>query len=146
MISIDFSNIQLNLKKDDSKTYVFDEIRRKWLVLTPEEYVRQYFIKYIVSQGYSASKIAVEKAIRVNNLTKRFDIVVFDGNHEPLIIVECKAPEVNIDDKVLSQLLSYHSVLKCKYWVLTNGVSTYCADAGDIANIQWLTLFPANNF
>ena len=144
MIHIDFSGISLKLKKDNGKTSVFDPVRKRWFVLTPEEHVRQHIIEYMLNIiHYPAALIAVEKSIRVGNRNKRFDIVVYDKNHEPWMLVECKAPEVEISEKTLHQLLNYQQTIRCRYWLLTNGHQTYCADAGDTQQIYWMASLPA---
>jgi hypothetical protein len=144
MISPDFSNVQLKLRQQDGKTYVFDPIRKKWIVLTPEEHVRQYMIGYMTGMmQYPAGLLAVEKTIKVGNLDKRFDIVVYNRDHQPWMLVECKAPEVPVTEKTLHQLLNYQRTVQCNYWLLTNGHQTFCADACDIKHISWLSSLPA---
>ncbi len=144
MIALDLSTIQLKLKQSEGKTLVFDPIRKKWLVLTPEEHVRQYILQYLVeTMQYPASLLAVEKTIKVGTLNKRFDIVVYSREHIPWMLVECKAPGVEVTEKTLHQLLSYQRTVQCSYWLLTNGHQTFCADACDVQHIQWLTSLPA---
>ena len=143
MISLDLTNIQLRLRPDGDKTTVFDPIRKKWLVLTPEEHLRQHILQYMISvMQYPASLMSVEKNIKVGNLNKRFDIVVYDRDHKPWLLVECKAPDVPVSEKTLQQLLSYQGVVQCSYWLLTNGHQTFCADARDMENIKWLSSLP----
>jgi hypothetical protein len=91
---------------------------------------------------YPAALLAVEKAILVGSRTKRFDIVVYNREHKPWMLVECKAPEVPITEKTLEQLLNYQRSVQCSYWLLTNGHQTYCADACDVSNIKWLESLP----
>lgn len=144
MITLDHSNLQLKLKKDNGKTLVYDPVRRKWLVLTPEEHVRQYTILYLAEVlKYPLRAMAVEKKILFGKLTKRFDLVVYDRDHKPWLLAECKEPETVVSQTTLQQLLSYHNTIQCRYWLLTNGHQTYCADAGDIHHIQWLEQLPA---
>lgn len=147
MIVLDFSGIDLKLKKEAEQTRIFDPIRKKWCVLTPEEHVRQYILYYLTTVAqYPAAMLAVEKQIRINNLVKRFDIVVYNRQHQPWLLVECKAPEIALDEQTLHQLLNYNSTMNCNYWMLTNGHQTYCADACDVNNIQWLEHLPAYQF
>lgn len=148
MFSIDLSSIQLQLKKEQGKTLVFDPVRKKWLVLTPEEHVRQYMLQYLIEKlKYPVSLISVEKKILLGTLAKRFDIVVYNRNtHSPWMLIECKAPDVTITDSTLRQLLSYHNKMQCSYWVLTNGHETYCADATVQSNIKWMEALPAYSF
>lgn len=143
MVAIDFSNIELRLKKEQGKTYVFDPVRKKWIVLTPEEHVRQYLLQHFIkNMNYPASLIAVEKNIKSGSLNKRFDIAVYNRNHQPWLLVECKAPEVTIDQSTLNQLLKYHNELQCSYWLISNGHQNFCADACSIESIKWITQLP----
>ena len=147
MIFLNFSNIQLKLRQAEGKTSVFDPVRKKWLVLTPEEHVRQYMIHYLKdTMQYPASLFAVEKTIKVGNVSKRFDIVVYSREHKPWMLVECKAPEIPVSETTLHQLLNYQRTVQCRYWLLTNGHETFCADARDIENIKWLSSLPGYDF
>ena len=111
----------------DNKPQVFDPLRRQWVSLTPEEQVRQKMLYYLVeTRKMAAGLIAVEYSIKVNNLPKRADIVVFNNLGEPQMIVECKAESVPITEKVLDQAIRYYSGLKVKYLTLTNGKTMFC--------------------
>lgn len=144
MIQPDFTGVQLKLRKAEGKTSVFDPIRKKWVALTPEEHVRQYMLQYLMgAMQYPPGLIAVEKSIMVGTRIKRFDIVVYSRDHKPWMLVECKAPDVPVTEATLHQLLAYQRVMQCSYWLLTNGVQTYCANATDIENISWMNLLPA---
>lgn len=146
MISLDFSGITLKLKQEEKKTFVFDLVRKKWVILTAEEHVRQYLLRYLTEgMEYPTGLIAVEKKIAVGKLFKRFDIVVFDRNHKPWMLVECKEPGVDITEATLFQLLTYHSTIPCKYWLFTNGHQTYCADANDLTDIKWMQGLPLHD-
>ncbi len=147
MISLDFSGVDLKLKKDEGITRVFDPVRKKWFVLTPEEYVRQHILHYMIHTAlYPIAMLAVEKQLKINNRIKRFDIVVYNRQHLPWLLVECKAPEVPVDENTLYQLLSYNNAMQCSYWVLTNGHQTYCADACNLNDIKWAASLPAYQF
>jgi hypothetical protein len=144
MITVDFSNCVLRLRKQQDKTTVFDPVRKKWLILTPEEHVRQYILAYLINVlNYPAALIAVEKNIKVGNMNKRFDIVVYNRNHTPWMLVECKAPEIVISEATLQQLLNYQRTVQCSYWLLTNGHQVFCADACNVQDIKWLLSLPA---
>jgi hypothetical protein len=143
MIPLNFSNIELQVRQEQGKTTVFDAIRKKWVALTPEEHVRQLLAGYLVhTLGYPVGMLAVEKQIRVAGLAKRFDIVAYDRQHQPWLLAECKAPDTPVSERTLQQLLTYHSVLQCRYWLLTNGIHTFCADACDTQRICWLDGLP----
>ncbi len=144
MIQVDFTSVKLNLRKHEDSIQVFDPVRKKWILLTPEEHVRQYLLHYfILVLHYPATLIAVEKQITLGKLNKRFDIVVYNREHIPWLLAECKAPEVDISETTLNQLLQYHNTLQCRYWVLCNGHQLYCADSANPANITWLNYLPA---
>src|SRR4051812_1821678 len=127
MVQLDLIHTQLKLKHENGKAFVFDPVRKKWLVLTPEEHVRQCVLYYLKdSMQYPAAMMAVEKKIVLNNMLRRFDIVVYNGQHMPWMLIECKAPEVPVSEKTLNQLLQYQRSVQCNYWVLTNGHQTFC--------------------
>lgn len=137
---------QLRTRKLEANTEVWDLIRKKWVVLTPEEHVRQLLIHHLTSQhGYPAGRFAIEKRVMVGSRPRRFDAVLYDEQHHPWMLIECKAPEVPISTDTLYQLLSYHQQLQCQYWLLSNGHSTYCAKANNPESISWLAELPAYN-
>ena len=116
-----------NTIMEDGRVKVFDPIRKIYCVLTPEEEVRQKMLYYLVEQKkYPSGLIAVEYSIKVNNLPKRCDIVVFNKAAKPMMIVECKAESVPITQKVLDQAVRYYSGLNVEYLLLTNGKTMYC--------------------
>ena len=111
----------------NSKEYLFDELRKKWIKSSPEELVRQQFWKYLhYEKKYPKSLIAVEKKIVVNGLNKRFDLLIYNNDGKPNIIVECKSKNVKIDESALNQVLSYQYKLGANYLIITNGNKTYC--------------------
>jgi hypothetical protein len=125
MIKIEYPAYQPKIKKEDDKEFIFDEIRKRWVMLTPEEWVRQNFLQYLIQiKKYPASLIAVEKEIKLGELKKRFDIVVYDSNTKPWMIIECKEMNVKLDKAVLDQVLRYNITLHVPYLVVTNG--SYC--------------------
>lgn len=114
-------------KHDAGGVQVFDPIRRRWLALLPEEWVRQHFINHLVFDlGYPASLIAVERSLVLNGLAKRADILVHDAQGLPLLLVECKAPGVGITQRTFEQAARYNSVFRVKWLMITNGVKHYC--------------------
>ena len=123
MQDLKFPSCQFNIKREADQVYIFDEVRKKWLVLTPEEWVRQHVVFYLVGEkGYLPGLIGIEKTIKVNQRNQRFDLVCFDNDAKPLLIVECKAPEVSITQATLEQTLRYNSEVQAKYLMLTNGL------------------------
>ena len=107
----------------DSRHFIFDEIRKKHLVLTPEEWVRQHFIQYLISEKkFPRSLIQIEAGLNLNQLQKRTDIVVFSQLGERIMVIECKAPKVKITQKVFDQASRYNSIHKTNWLVVTNGL------------------------
>jgi hypothetical protein len=114
----------VRLKKQGAQTYVFDFIRKKWLVLTPEEWVRQHVLNYlVVEKKFMASSISVEKELQLNDLKKRYDIVVYNKQLQPYLIIECKAPYIQLDQLVVEQALRYNLIVKAELLMITNGIS-----------------------
>lgn len=125
MITVQFPEPLFRLKKRGEAAYVFDVIRKSWVRLTEEEWVRQNMIAFLTTGiKYPKESIAVEKKIMVNGLQKRFDILVYNSRQQPWMMVECKAPEVNISEDVLQQALRYTLAVPVPFIVLTNGQST----------------------
>ena len=125
MIKIEYPPYQPKIKEEAGKEFIFDEFRKRWVILTPEEWVRQNFLQYLTqTKKYPASLIAIEKEIKLGELKKRFDIVVYDSDTKPWMIVECKEMNVVLDKSVLDQVLRYNTTLNVPYLVITNG--SYC--------------------
>lgn len=125
MITINYPKHEFRFKKEDDKEFIFDEVRKQWLRLTPEEWVRQNFLQYlIITKKYPASLIAIEKEIKLNDLKKRCDIVVYK-NDKPWMIVECKEMNVSLNENTIEQILRYNMVMKVDYLIITNGTNIY---------------------
>tara|TARA_B100001175_G_scaffold261219_1_gene230327 strand:+ start:174 stop:608 length:435 start_codon:yes stop_codon:yes gene_type:complete len=125
MLKLNFPNFEFKLKNRDNKTYIFDIIRKKFILLTPEEWVRQHVVSYLINHGVSKNHIGVEKKIIVNKLTKRFDVVVFKRDGSVKLLVECKAPNIRIDQKVFDQTTIYNKNLNSEFVMITNGLVHY---------------------
>lgn len=125
---LSFPYSQLKLVKDgEGNIKVFDQLRNKFMVLTPEEFVRQNFVSWLVKDfGYPRSLMANEVTIKLNDTSKRCDTVVFDRMGKPLMIIEYKAPNVEITQSTFDQIVRYNIELKAKYLVVTNGRNNYC--------------------
>lgn len=133
MIKIDYPSYQPKIKNEAGKEIIFDEVRKKWVLLTPEEWVRQNFLQYLVQiKKYPAALIAVEKEIKLVDLKKRFDIVVYDASSKPWMIIECKEMNVELNKNVLDQVLRYNITMQVPYLVITNG--SYCMAFECVAN------------
>jgi hypothetical protein len=120
-LNLPFHPFKITLK--DSRHFIFDEIRKKHLVLTPEEWVRQHFIHYLISEKkFPRSLIQIEAGLSLNQLQKRTDIVIFNHAGERIMVIECKAPSVKITQGVFDQASRYNSIHKTNWLVVTNGL------------------------
>ncbi|MDY6800728.1 MAG: type I restriction enzyme HsdR N-terminal domain-containing protein [Bacteroidota bacterium] len=140
MERLNLPTYSFNIKFKEQRKYIFDFIRKKYVLLTPEEWVRQNFLKYLVEEKkYPASLIAVEKEFKLNTLSKRSDAVVYNRLGQPFLIVECKATNVKIDQKVFDQIVRYNMKLNVEYLVVTNGLTHYCCKI-DVENQNYYFL------
>ncbi len=151
-VNVDLLKFQskLNLRKQEGQTFIHDPIRKKHLVQTPEEVVRQLFLAFLLDEkNYPKNRLRTEKMLKVNELTKRCDILVFDWEMSPFMLVECKAPNVSISDATFRQIAAYNMPLRVQYLVLTNGPTTYCCQM-DYEHGQWqfldsIPIFPTQS-
>ncbi|MFL2639302.1 MAG: type I restriction enzyme HsdR N-terminal domain-containing protein [Flavobacteriaceae bacterium] len=125
MLKLNFPAFKILIKNKDNKSHIFDVLRKKFVVLTPEEWVRQHVVNFLIKKNISKNHIAIEKRILINNLTKRFDVLVYDRNGEVLLLIECKAPKVNLNQKVFDQVSIYNQHLNSKFLMITNGLSHF---------------------
>lgn len=123
MIKIYYPHHPFKIREEEKdKEYIFDELRRQWVRLTPEEWVRQNFVQYLIQvKKFPSSYIAIERKITLGELSKRFDLLVFDQAAKPWLMVECKATGRKLDKTVLWQALHYNLAVPVKYLVVTNG-------------------------
>ena len=135
MEKLNFPTYNFKLKKNNNKTYIFDEIRKKWIFLSPEEWVRQNFVMYIKSKGYRLSLMNIEKGFSINGVSKRYDIVVFNQIGKVNILVECKSFKQKIRNNHFDQIMRYNIELKSTYLVVSNGINHYFLKF-DIDNIK----------
>tara|TARA_R110002051_G_scaffold86498_2_gene152348 strand:- start:5935 stop:6381 length:447 start_codon:yes stop_codon:yes gene_type:complete len=128
MQPLNFPNYTFRVKNNKNRTLIFDDIRKKFMVLTPEEWVRQHAVQFLIKdKGYPLSHINVEKQITLNGLKKRYDIVVFKPDGKLDILVECKAPSITISQSTFDQIAQYNFKLNANYLMVTNGLSHfYC--------------------
>jgi hypothetical protein len=144
MIKVQYPEPHFRTKEESGGRYIFDEIRKAWLLLTEEEWVRQNFVAYLMAVlAYPKSLIALEKEIGLNELKKRFDILVYDKGHQPWMLVECKAPQVGLNEAVLQQVLRYNISVPVTYIVITNGAVTmgWQKRDGRLAVLEEMPLF-----
>jgi hypothetical protein len=137
---LNFPTYSFRFKNSENNVAIFDEIRKKFILLTPEEWVRQHTLHYLIQdKNYPKSHINVEKLIKINTLNKRYDIVVFQPNGEIFLLIECKAPEVAISQQTFDQIARYNLTLKAKYLMLTNGINHYFCQM-DFENEKYIFL------
>jgi hypothetical protein len=118
---------QFKFQNKDGNVEIFDIVRKKHIVLTPEEWVRQNFIQYLINQkSFPPSLMQLEKPLSYNQLDKRSDIVVYDKTAQPVVLVECKAPSINITQDTFDQIARYNFSLKVRYLIVTNGINHFC--------------------
>ena len=128
MQKLNLPTYNFKIKSNENKTLIFDKLRKKYIVLTPEEWVRQHFVYFLIEEKkYPISLIALEKQLTINNRKKRTDILVFNTAGNPEIIVECKAPSIKITQATFDQIARYNLKLKATYLIVTNGLEHfYC--------------------
>ncbi|OIQ18711.1 MAG: restriction endonuclease subunit R [Flavobacterium sp. MedPE-SWcel] len=126
MQKLNFPDYTFRFKNSENKVAIFDEIRKKFIQLTPEEWVRQHVVRLLLEEKqYPKLYINVEKTIKVNGLTKRYDAVVFQPNGDIFLLIECKAPSVPISQDTFDQIARYNMVVKAQYMMVTNGLNHY---------------------
>ena len=135
MQSLNLPPYSPKLSKNSGKTYIYDPLRRKNVVLTPEEWVRQHFVNFLITEkSYPPERIANEVSVNVNTTAKRCDTIVYDDYLKPLVVIEYKAPDITISGEVFEQISRYNSALRVPYPIVSNGVMHYCC------NIDYLTM------
>ena len=144
MIQVNYPEPVFRFKEDNGKEMIFDFIRKQWLFLNEEEWVRQNFVQYLIQElHYPVALIALEKEIQLGELKKRFDILVYDRDHKPWMLVECKGGEIKLDEKVLHQVLRYHISMPATFLVITNGHFTYAWEklGGELKELDQMPLW-----
>ena len=140
MQKLNFPTYSFRFKNSENKVAIFDEIRKKFIILTPEEWVRQHVVQYLLQdKNYPKSYINVEKLIKVNDLSKRYDIIVYQPNGAIYLLIECKAPEVIITQQTFDQIARYNLVLNAKYLMVSNGLNHYFCQM-DFENEKYIFL------
>ncbi|MCG8307166.1 MAG: type I restriction enzyme HsdR N-terminal domain-containing protein [Cytophagales bacterium] len=147
MKNLIFPPFEYRTKEVDGKMVIFDIIRKKYILLTPEEIVRQHVVHFLINHlKYPRSLIAVEDGIKVSRMTKRSDIVVFNRDGSVFLAIECKSSKVNLTQKSMDQLSVYNQYYQANYLALTNGMVLYiCKIDYDTRNIEFINEFPPYN-
>ena len=126
MKQLQFPTYSFRFKNSENKVAIFDEIRKKFIIVTPEEWVRQHVVQFLLQdKKYPKSHINVEKLLKINGLIKRYDVVVYKPDGNITILVECKAPEVKISQSTFDQIARYNMTLKAEYLMVSNGLNHY---------------------
>ena len=122
MLKLNFPSFEFKLKNRNNKTFIFDILRKKMFLLTPEEWVRQHVLNFLVLKKIPITHIAVEKQIIINSLNKRFDVVIYNNTGDVIMLVECKSPSIKLTQNVFDQISIYNLNLNSKYCMVTNGL------------------------
>ena len=126
MKQLQFPSYSFRFKNSENKVAIFDEIRKKFIIITPEEWVRQHVVQFLLQdKKYPKSHINVEKLLKINDLIKRYDVVVYNPDGSIFILVECKAPEIKISQHTFDQIARYNMTLNAEYLMVTNGLNHY---------------------
>lgn len=126
MQQLNFNSYDFRFRNTEGRISIFDEIRKKFIILTPEEWVRQNVVQYLLQEKkYPKSYINVEKVIKINGLIKRYDVVVFQPNGKLFLLVECKSTDIAINQTTFDQIARYNMVLESEYLMVTNGINHY---------------------
>jgi hypothetical protein len=129
-LELKYPSFPVKVKNGGGQTKIFDPIRKKWFILTPEEWVRQHVLNYLIEiKKYPSSLISVEKEVVLNGLKKRYDIVLFKKDLNPFLIVECKAPFIELDITTIEQAQRYNLIVKANYLMITNGIKDLVLNA-----------------
>jgi hypothetical protein len=152
METLNLPTYSFSVKSDEGRSYIFDPIRKKYVLLTPEEWVRQHFLQFLIQdKGFPASLVAVEKEFSFNRMKKRTDILAHNNRGEPVMLVECKSPSVPVTENVFNQIGLYNLAYKVPWLVVTNGMKHYCCrfDMGEGKYLfvdripEWTTVQPS---
>ncbi|MDR6563109.1 hypothetical protein J2Y60_001938 [Arcicella sp. BE140] len=144
MENLNIPSYDYKLRKVDEKIYIYDILRRKYIMLTPEEWVRQHFVHFLINHyHYPKSLIKLESSLKYNTLLKRTDIQVFGRDGKLKMIIECKAPYIPLSQQVFSQVAEYNQVLKAEFLTITNGMVYHCCKTDwENMNLEFLKDLP----
>ena len=143
MFKLNLPEFKVATRKEDGKVWIFDMIRKKYIVLTPEEWVRQHFIHYLINHlKYPKSLFRIEGSLTYNKLQKRSDIVIHDREGKAWMLVECKAPNIKLTQKAFNQVAVYNMTIGARYVAVTNGMVQYCFKPSGNGETTHLTSFP----
>lgn len=143
MFKLNLPDFNLTVRKEDGKVWIFDIIRKKYIVLTPEEWVRQHFIHYLINHlKYPKALFRIESSLTYNKLQKRSDIVIHNRGGKPWMLVECKAPNIKLTQKAFNQVAVYNMTIGAQFVAVTNGMVQYCFQPSAKGEANHLSSFP----
>lgn len=148
MIKLTFPQPAFRIKEEEGKELIFDEIRKQWVRLTPEEWVRQNFVQYLLQVlHYPSAYISIEKEMKLGERKKRFDLLVYDHLHQPWLMLECKAMDVDLSQQTIEQIVRYNMSVPVSFLVVSNGSYTYAwqKTAHAFESIERMPLFPVKS-
>ena len=144
MLELNLPAYQYRLENRGGKLFIFDPIRKKFIQLTPEEWVRQHILNHLISNlGYPATRTKVESGLKYNELQKRSDILIYDSQLNPQVLVECKAPNVSLGQRVVEQIAAYNKICRAPLIIITNGLNTYAGICKIGGGIEMLREIPS---
>jgi type I site-specific restriction endonuclease len=127
MLQLNLPQYSFRIKKQNEKLVIFDSQRKRYVALTPEEWVRQNFIRFLIEEkGYPAAYIAIEKQLNMNGMKKRCDAILYNEHAQPFLIIELKAPNVAISQATFDQVAVYNAKLKVDFFIISNGIEHFC--------------------
>lgn len=144
MLQLNLPTYQFRIKETEKKYFILDIFRKRYVKLTPEEWVRQHFLRYLTKEkGFPAALMAVEKQLNINGMNKRCDAVLFNLQANPMLIIEFKAPNVPVNQAVFDQMAVYNAKLKVQYFMVSNGLEHYCCRVNaDTASYEFWDRIP----
>ncbi len=143
MFQLNLPDVDFTIRKEDGKVWIFDIIRKKYIILTPEEWVRQHFIHYLINHlKYPKALFRIEGSLTYNKLQKRSDIVIHDRAGKPWMLVECKSPNIKLTQKAFNQVAVYNMTIGARFVAVTNGMVQYCFEASVKGGVDHLSTFP----
>lgn len=148
MLQLNLPEYNFRIKNQNEKLFIFDTQRKRYVSLTPEEWVRQHFIRFLIDEkGFPAALLAVEKQLSINGMKKRCDAILFDQYARPTLIIELKAPNIPINQTVFDQVAVYNAKLKVDYFMVSNGLEHYCCKVDSAnARYEFLSEIPHFNY
>jgi len=127
MLQLNLPQYSFRIKKQNDKLVIFDSQRKRYVALTPEEWVRQNFIRFLIEEkGYPAAYLAIEKQLNMNGMKKRCDAILYNEHAQPFLIIELKAPNVAISQATFDQVAVYNAKLKVDFFIISNGIEHFC--------------------